>query len=337
MTSVGRSRTQTPFATTDAKGAPLTTTIARPDDSEHVVADPFGAYLRRISTVDLLTAAEEVELGLAIEAGILAAERLGAGVGDDRLRVELEFLADEGERARLRMIQANVRLVVALARRYATSRRDLFELVQDGTLGLIHAVRKFDYRRGCKFSTYASWWIRQAISRGLAESERSVRLPAKVASRIRTCQARRHELTIAWGREPTYDELAEACGGTSAEIEGLFRLAADPLSLEYAAEIDLGVEQIADPQASDPGELVATTLLQECVQHALDGLTAIEREVVARRYGLDGAPRDRKAVASELGLDGSRLRQIEQQALATLRASPSLIALTDEPVQRLAG
>jgi RNA polymerase primary sigma factor len=315
----------------------MTTTTAAPDESEHVVADPFGAYLRRISTVDLLTAAEEVELGFAIEAGVLAAERLGFGVVDDQLRAELEFLVDEGELARLRMIQANVRLVVSLARRYAASGRELFELVQDGTLGLIHAVGKFDFRRGCKFSTYASWWIRQAISRGLAEAERSVRLPAKVASRIRTCQARRHELTVAWGREPTYDELAEACGGTPAEIEGLFRLAADPLSLEYAAEIDLGVEQIADPQAADPGELAAATLLQECVQQALESLSAIEREVVARRYGLDGAPRDRKTVASELGIDGSRLRQIEQQALATLRASPTLIAFADEPVHRLAG
>jgi RNA polymerase primary sigma factor len=316
----------------------MTLSIAAPDEPEHVIADPFGAYLRRISTVDLLTAAEEVELGFAIEAGVLAAERLGLGVDDDRLRAELEFLVDEGERARLRMIQANVRLVVSLARRHAASGRDLFELVQDGTLGLIHAVRKFDYRRGCKFSTYASWWIRQAISRGLSEAERSVRLPIKVASRIRTCQARRHELTVAWGREPTYDELAEACGGTPAEIEALFRLAADPLSLEYAAELDLGVEQIADPQAPDPGELAATTLLRECVWQALHGLSAIEREVVARRYGLDGAPRDRRAVASELGLDGPRLREIEQQALATLRASPSLIALTDdEPGHRLAG
>jgi len=317
----------------------MTTSITAPDEPEHVVADPFGAYLRRISTVDLLTAAEEVELGFAIEAGVFAAERLGVGVDDDLLRGELEFLADEGERARLRMIQANVRLVVALARRYAASGRELFELVQDGTLGLIHAVRKFDYRRGCKFSTYASWWIRQAISRGLAQAERTVRLPIKVASRIRTCQARRHELTVAWGREPTYEELAEACGGTPAEIEGLFRLAADPLSLEYAAEIDLGVEQIADPQAADPGDLVATTLLQEYVWQALDGLSPIEREVVARRYGLDGAPRDRAAVASELGLDGSRLRQIEQQALATLRVSPTLIALSDGPElgHRLAG
>jgi RNA polymerase primary sigma factor len=317
----------------------MTTSITAPDEPEHVVADPFGAYLRRISTVDLLTAAEEVELGFAIEAGVFAAERLGVGVDDDLLRGELEFLADEGERARLRMIQANVRLVVALARRYAASGRELFELVQDGTLGLIHAVRKFDYRRGCKFSTYASWWIRQAISRGLAQAERTVRLPIKVASRIRTCQARRHELTVAWGREPTYEELAEACGGTPAEIEGLFRLAADPLSLEYAAEIDLGVEQIADPQAADPGDLVATTLLQEYVWQALDGLSPIEREVVARRYGLDGAPRDRAAVASELGLDGSRLRQIEQQALATLRVSPTLIALSDGPESghRLAG
>ncbi|HYJ69767.1 MAG TPA: sigma factor-like helix-turn-helix DNA-binding protein, partial [Nocardioidaceae bacterium] len=167
--------------------------------------------------------------------------------------------------------------------------------------------------------------------------ERAVRLPVKVASRIRACQARRHELTVAWGREPTYAELAETCGGTPAEIEGLFRLAVDPLSLEYAAEIDLGVEQIADPQAADPGELVATKLLRECVQQALDGLPAIEREVVARRYGLSGVPRDRKAVASELGLDGAGLRQIEQRALATLRASPTLIALSGEPAHRLAG
>jgi RNA polymerase primary sigma factor len=297
------------------------------DEPERVLSDPFGAYLRQIGTVKLLTAQDEVELAFAIEAGVLAAARLAQGVVDDELRSDLGTLAAEGELARLRMIRANLRLVVSMARRYAPS-GDLFEVVQDGTLGLIHAVRKFDYRRGYKFSTYASWWIRQAITRGISEAQ-PVRLPTKVATRLRSCQARRHELAVAWGREPTTAELAEVCGGTPDEMTELLRLAADPLSLDAAIEADLGRGQLADRDAAGPEELAAALLVQEAVRDALDELPTLEREVLVLRFGLHGSARDRRAVAAELDLDYRVVRQVEQAGLASLRTAPTLAALAE--------
>ena len=308
-----------------------------PDDPDSALTDPFGAYLRRIGAVDLLSAAEEVELAFVIEAGVLAADRLATGIDAEQLRAELRFLADEGERARHRMIQANLRLVVSMARRYAANGMSLFDLIQDGTLGLIHAVRKFDYRRGCKFSTYAAWWIRQAISRGMADSERTIRLPVGVATRLRACLARRQELAAAWGREPSLAELAEVCGRTPDAVAALLELAADPISLEGAIEADHGGEQVPDRHAPDPGELAADTLVQERVHEALAELSAPEREVIARRFGVGGPPRDRKSVAAEMGLDYRRVRNIEFGALAALRARPTLAALAEATCRPLAG
>jgi RNA polymerase primary sigma factor len=306
------------------------------DEPDRVLSDPFGAYLRQIGTVQLLTAQDEVELAFAIEAGVLAAARLAEGVADDELRSDLGILAADGELARLRMIRANLRLVVSMARRYAPSGDLLFEVVQDGTLGLIHAVRKFDYRRGYKFSTYASWWIRQAITRGLSEAQ-PVRLPTKVATRLRSCQARRHELAVAWGREPTTAELAEVCGGTPDEMTELLRLAADPLSLEAAIEADVGGDQLADRDAVGPEELAAALLVEEAVRDALDELPALEREVLVRRFGLRGSARDRRAVAAELDLDYRVVRRAEQAGLTSLRAAPALAALADRADRPLAG
>jgi RNA polymerase primary sigma factor len=314
----------------------MTTTPLPLDEPDHVLSDPFGAYLRRIGTVELLTAQEEVELAFAIEAGVLAAARLAAGVADDELRADLQILAGEGERARLRMIQANLRLVVSMARRLGPSGTSLFDPVQDGTLGLIHAVRKFDFRRGCKFSTYATWWIRQAITRGMAEEQR-VRLPTKVATRLRACQARRHELAAAWGRDPTPAELAEACGGTPAEMADLLRLAADPVSLEAAIEADPGGEQLPDRHTAGPEEMAAALLVRESIREALGELPELEREVLVRRFGLYGSPRGRRAVAAELGLDYRLVRRAEQAALTSLRATPSLAALADGVAPPLAG
>jgi RNA polymerase primary sigma factor len=305
------------------------------DDPDSVLADPFGAYLRRIGTVDLLSAAEEVELAAAIEAGVLAAARLAAGVDDVVLAAELRQLATEGERARLRMIRANLRLVVSLARRQAPTPAAMFDLVQDGTLGLIHAVRKFDYRRGYKFSTYASWWIRQAISRGMADAERTVRLPVNVATRLRSCLARQAELAGVWGRDPTAAELAEVCGSTPEEMAALLRLADDPVSLELVMD-DLGGEELLDRHAPDPGETVTSLMVQDRVREALAGLSAVEREVVSRRFGLHGPPRGRGAVAAELGLGRGSVRRIEQEAIDALRATPTLSALVEDPCPPLA-
>src|SRR5262245_48670461 len=194
---------------------------ASPDEADTALADPFGAYLRRIGSVDLLTAAEEVELAFAIEAGVLAADRLATSLDDAATRGDLRILVDAGERARLRMVRANLGPVVSLARRVTPTGTSLFDPVQDGTLGLIHAVRKFDYRRGCKFSTYATWWIRQAITRGMVDAERTVRLPVHVATRLHTLLALRQQLTVEWGREPTPDELAAACGIEPRELAAL--------------------------------------------------------------------------------------------------------------------
>ena len=306
------------------------------DEPDNVLADPFGAYLRRIGAVDLLTAAEEVELAFAVEAGVLAAARLAGGVDDAELRAELRVLAAEGERARLRMVQANLRLVVSVAKRQATSSAALFELVQDGTLGLIHAVRKFDYRRGCKFSTYAIWWIRQSISRGMADAERTVRLPVNVATRLRSCLARQAELAGSWGRDPTLAELAEVCGSTPEDVAGLLRLAAEPLSLDDLVPADLDGEQLVDRHAPDLGEVATSREIQDRVQEALTDLPAVERDVVRRRFGLDGPARGRQAVAAELGLGVGRVRRIEHDAIESLRAVPALAALADQPCPPLA-
>lgn len=300
------------------------------DDPDNVLADPFGAYLRRIGTVDLLTAADEVELAFAVEAGVLAAARLAAGVDDAELRAELRQLAGEGERARLRMVRANLRLVVSVASRQASTQAEMFDLVQDGTLGLIHAVRKFDYRRGCKFSTYAMWWIRQAITRGMVDAERSVRLPVNVFTRVRACLARQAELVGSWGRDPTLAELAEVCGGTPEDVAELLRLAAEPVSLDALLQADPGGEQFVDRDAPDLGEVATSMEIYDRVQEALAGLSAVERDVVRRRFGLDGPVRARSTVAAELGLGVRRVRRIELEALAALRAVPTLAALVDE-------
>jgi RNA polymerase sigma factor (sigma-70 family) len=300
----------------------------RADQAETALADPFGAYLRRIGTVDLLTAADEVRLAFTIEAGVLATARLAAGVRDPVLRDELRILAREGEQARLHMVQANLRLVVSLARRMTPSGTPLFDHVQDGTLGLIHAVRKFDYRRGCKFSTYATWWIRQAITRGMTDAERTVRLPVHVATRLHTCLALRQQLTVEWGREPTVPELAMAVGIAPGQLAALLDVPHDPVSLEAAIEANPGGEQVPDRDAPDPGELAAATVVREQVRSALGSLPSLEREILSRRFGLQGSPSDRKVVAAELDIGYERLRRLEREALASLRADPSLAALS---------
>jgi len=309
----------------------------RADEADTALADPFGAYLRRIGTVDLLTAADEVRLAFTIEAGVLATARLAAGVRDSVLRDELRILAREGEQARLHMVQANLRLVVSLARRMTPSGTPLFDHVQDGTLGLIHAVRKFDYRRGCKFSTYATWWIRQAITRGMTDAERTVRLPVHVATRLHTCLALRQQLTVEWGREPTVPELAMAVGIAPGQLAALLDVPHDPVSLEAAIEANPGGEQVPDRDAPDPGELAAATVVREQVRSALGSLSPLEREILSRRFGLRGSPSDRKVVAAELDIGYERLRRLEREALASLRADPSLAALSGRSCQPLAG
>ena len=309
----------------------------RADEADTALADPFGAYLRRIGTVDLLTAADEVRLAFTIEAGVLATARLAAGVRDSVLCDELRILAREGEQARLHMVQANLRLVVSLARRMTPSGTPLFDHVQDGTLGLIHAVRKFDYRRGCKFSTYATWWIRQAITRGMTDAERTVRLPVHVATRLHTCLALRQQLTVEWGREPTVPELAMAVGIAPGQLAALLDVPHDPVSLEAAIEANPGGEQVPDRDAPDPGELAAATVVREQVRAALGSLSPLEREILSRRFGLRGSPSDRKVVAAELDIGYERLRRLEREALASLRADPSLAALSGRSCQPLAG
>jgi RNA polymerase primary sigma factor len=307
------------------------------DEADTALADPFGAYLRRIGAVDLLTAADEVDLAFAIEAGVLAANRLASGVDSSALAAELRVLVEEGERARLRMVRANLRLVVSLARRLTPSGTSLFDPVQDGTLGLIHAVRKFDYRRGCKFSTYATWWIRQAITRGMVDAERVVRLLVHVATRLHMLLALRQQLTVEWGREPNSSELATACGIAPAELAALLDLPSDPVSLEGAIETNPGGEQLADRETPGPGEVATATLVREHVRTALGSLPPLEREILYRRFGLRGSPRDRKVVAAELDIGYDRVRRLERDALATLRTDPSLVALSDRSCRPLAG
>jgi len=293
-------------------------------------ADPIGGYLDEIAVVPLLTAAEEVRLAFEIEAGALAAERLAAGCIDSQLAEELQQLVLMGHRARTQMVQANLRLVVAVARRFGSRGVPLIDLIQEGNLGLLRAVEKFDYRRGCKFSTYAVWWIRQAITRGIAEASRNIRLPVQVMTRLNLCMGVRHDLSHRLGRAATNAEVALACGLDVDVVTRLLRLDHEPVSLDTAVSNhgEIG-DTVIDPDATDPSDSAADAVMEQRLRDALWCLDELEREIVVRRYGFTGAARGAQAVATELNLSRDRVRYIETQALRKLRTTPAAATLRD--------
>jgi RNA polymerase primary sigma factor len=288
-------------------------------------ADPVKDYLKQIGKVPLLNAEQEVELAKRIEAGLFAEEKLADG--GDRLptdvRLDLEWIAEDGTRAKNHLLEANLRLVVSLAKRY-TGRGMLFlDLIQEGNLGLIRAVEKFDYTKGYKFSTYAMWWIRQAIQRGFADSARTIRLPVHVLEMLSKLSRVERDMHQRLGREPTPEELAVELDRTPDQIEELLRTSRQPISLDSTigedGETSIG-DLIEDVDAPEASEMVDRQLMAEQLRSALDALTPREATIMAMRFGLyDGNPHTLDEIGRALGLTRERIRQLEKQSLSKLR------------------
>lgn len=294
------------------------------------VGDPVQVYLREIGRVALLGAHEEVALATRIEAGHAAAVTLGGGdeAGSGRRcsgaeRARLEALANDGEEAKAALTRANLRLVVSIAKRYAGRGMPLLDLVQEGNLGLMRAVEKFDHTRGFKFSTYATWWIRQSITRSIADQSRTIRIPVHVVETVNRVVRVRRDLVQGLEREPTTAELAAAVGLTPARVREIERLALDTLSLDSPVGDDDSAhlsDLIEDDGAEAPSDAVARGLLGDAVREALGGLSERERAVVRLRFGLDGGQaRTLDEVGREVGVTRERVRQIETKTLAKLR------------------
>jgi RNA polymerase primary sigma factor len=288
-------------------------------------ADPVKDYLRQIGRVPLLTARQEVELAKRIEAGLFASQKLAEGSGVLRAdqSIELEQVAEDGRRAKDHLVEANLRLVVSLARRY-TGRGMLFlDLIQEGNLGLIRGVEKFDYAKGYKFSTYATWWIRQAITRAMAEQGRTIRLPVHVVEIVgRLAQVQRQMLQDL-GREPTPDELAAGLDMTPEKLSEVQKYAREPISLHLPLGEDGDSEfgdLIEDSEAIEPGEAVSSAFLQEHLRSVLGTLSEREAGVVSMRFGLaNGQPKTLDEIGKVYGVTRERIRQIEVKVMSKLR------------------
>jgi RNA polymerase primary sigma factor len=296
--------------------------------------DLVRQYLREIGRVPLLSAVEEVELARSVEAGLFAEDRLIRLPDlDDVLRSELAQIALLGREAKQRLIESNLRLVVSVAKRYVGRGLPLLDLIQEGNVGLIRAVEKFDYAKGYKFSTYATWWIRQAISRALADQSRTIRMPVHVVETMNKVLRVQRQLSQHLGREPTTAELAGEIGIEEARVIDLLALAAEPLSLHTpvgeAADNELG-DLIEDGDYEAPSELVAHVMLKDHIDRILSSLGERERAVVRLRYGLDdGEARTLEEVGRRFGVTRERVRQIEAKTLAKLRRGQYASALRD--------
>ena len=288
-------------------------------------ADPVKDYFAQVGKVPLLNAMQEVELAKRIEAGLFAEEKLADGSGVLRAgqRVDLERVAEDGRRAKDHLLEANLRLVVSLARRYAGRGMLILDLIQEGNLGLIRGVEKFDYTKGYKFSTYATWWIRQAISRAMAEQSRTIRLPVHIAEAVSTLARVQRQLLQDLGREPTPDELAAGLDMTPEKLIEVQKYAREPISLHTPlgedGDSELG-DLIEDSQAIQPAEAASSTLLQEQLHAVLGTLPEREAAVVSMRFGLTGGqPKTLDEIGKAYGVTRERIRQIESQAMSKLR------------------
>ncbi|MEV0937516.1 RNA polymerase sigma factor [Streptomyces phaeochromogenes] len=287
-------------------------------------SDLFRQYLREIGRIPLLTAAEEVELARRVEAGLFAEERLRlASDLDSQLALDLDKLVVMGRMAKRRLIEANLRLVVSVAKRYVGRGLTMLDLVQEGNLGLIRAVEKFDYARGYKFSTYATWWIRQAMSRALADQARTIRVPVHVVELINRVVRVQRRMLQERGYEPTPEEVAAHLDLPSERVSEVLRLAQEPVSLHAPVgeedDVALG-DLIEDGDATSPVESAAFLLLREHLEAVLSTLGERERKVVQLRYGLaDGRPRTLEEIGRIFGVTRERIRQIESKTLNKLR------------------
>jgi RNA polymerase primary sigma factor len=294
------------------------------DDQTSVMGDSVHTYLKSIGRRNLLTAAEEVELAKRIEAGLFAEHKLETESGlAKRYRADLELVAEDGRRAKMHMLEANLRLVVSVAKKYSDRGLSLLDVVQEGNLGLIRAVEKFDYTKGYKFSTYAMWWIRQAIQRGFADSARTIRLPVHVLEMLSKLSRVERDMHQRLGREPTPEELAVELDRTPDQIEELLRTSRQPISLDSTigedGETSIG-DLIEDVDAPEASELVDRQLMADQLRHALDALTPREATIMSMRFGLyDGNPHTLDEIGKALGLTRERIRQLEKQSLSKLR------------------
>jgi RNA polymerase primary sigma factor len=288
-------------------------------------ADPVKDYLGQIGKVPLLSAGQEVELAKRIEAGLFAEEKLadGSGVLPAGQSTDLERVAEDGRTAKNHLLEANLRLVVSVARRYAGRGMLFLDLIQEGNLGLIRGVEKFDYTRGYKFSTYATWWIRQAITRAMAEQSRTIRLPVHMAEAVSTLARVQRQLLQDLGREPTPEELAAELDMTPQKLTEVQKHAREPISLHTPlgedGDSELG-DLIEDTQAIQPAEAASSTLLQEQLHAVLGTLPEREADVVSMRFGLTGGqPKTLDEIGKAYGVTRERIRQIESKAMSKLR------------------
>ena len=288
------------------------------------ISDPIGMYLEEVAYHDLLTAEDEVSLARAIEAGRRARQQLDTEPRISKAkRAELFRLVHEADEAQATFIRSNLRLVISIAKRYAGRGLDLLDLIQEGNLGLIRAVEKFDWRKGFKFSTYATWWIRQAITRGLGNHGRTIRLPVHMVDVVRTVQEAELSLHEQFRRAPTISEISEISGLDEDKVIIALTAPSDTISLDRPVGEDgdaqLG-DFVEDTGAMDPFVQVAEGARREELGRALRMLDLREQHVVLLRYGLDGeAPRTLSDVGKELGITRERVRQIESRALGKLR------------------
>ena len=293
--------------------------------SAGATADPVKDYLKQIGKVPLLNAEQEVELAKRIEAGLFAEEKLAdapAGLHNEQ-RWDMEWIAEDGRRAKNHLLEANLRLVVSLAKRY-TGRGMLFlDLIQEGNLGLIRAVEKFDYTKGYKFSTYATWWIRQAITRAMADQARTIRIPVHMVEVINKLARVQRQMLQDLGREPTPEELAAELDMTPEKVIEVQKYGREPISLHTPLGEDGDSEfgdLIEDSEAIQPGEAVSFTLLQEQLHSVLDTLSEREAGVVSMRFGLtDGQPKTLDEIGKVYGVTRERIRQIESKTMSKLR------------------
>jgi RNA polymerase primary sigma factor len=294
------------------------------DRGDGGTSDTVRMYLKEIGRVSLLTAEDERDLAMRIEAGVQAEERR-AGNGH-LAEIDRRILAGavrDGDEARAELIQANLRLVVSIAKRYVGRGMLFLDLIQEGNLGLMRAVEKFDYTKGFKFSTYATWWIRQAITRAIADQARTIRIPVHMVESMNRVMRIQRQMTQELEREPTIEELAEKTGLTAERVREIQRIALDPLSLDspVGEEDDSNLADfIEDSGADAPAEVATRRMLAQAVEEALGELSDREKEVVKLRFGLiDGQARTLEEVGKEFGVTRERIRQIEAKTLAKLR------------------
>ncbi|GAB2819812.1 hypothetical protein GCM10027022_07510 [Alpinimonas psychrophila] len=287
-------------------------------------ADPVKDYLKQIGKVPLLNAAEEVELAMRIEAGLFAEDRLGSSPKiDKQVKRELQWVAKDGQRAKSHLLGANLRLVVSLAKRYTGRGMQFLDLIQEGNLGLIRAVEKFDYTKGFKFSTYATWWIRQAITRAMADQARTIRIPVHMVEVINKLARVQRQMLQDLGREPTPEELSRELDMTPEKVIEVQKYGREPISLHTPLGEDGDSEfgdLIEDTEAVVPADAVGFTMLQKQLESLLDSLSEREAGVIRMRFGLgDGIPKTLDQIGDTFGVTRERIRQIESKTMAKLR------------------